>query len=99
MLWVVVGLSTAAPVPGCAVLMYVCIAGGAVQCCVLSTAVPVPGCAVLMHVQPEEQPNVVFRHLWEIQHLSGECLLCQFLVRHRINPQESYDTCLFDKDW
>lgn len=49
--------------------------------------------------QPQQQPNALFRHLWDIQHTSGECFLCQFLARHRANPQPQYDTCLFNRDW
>jgi hypothetical protein len=59
-----------------------------------SCAVP-----IVLLVQPLDQPNPLFRHLYEVRNTTGECGLCQFLARHRVNPQPHYQTCLFDKDW
>lgn len=58
-------------------------------------------CAALLCpiMQPEDQPNPLFRHLWEIRGTTGECQMCQFLARHRADPKPSYTTCLFDRDW
>lgn len=50
-------------------------------------------------LQPEDQPNPLFRHLWSVRKTSGECALCQFIARHRVDPQEQYDTCLFNQEW
>lgn len=49
--------------------------------------------------QPEDQPNTLFKYLWEMRGMTGECQMCQFLARHRVNPQPEYNTCLFDRDW
>jgi hypothetical protein len=50
-------------------------------------------------LQPEDQPSEIFRYLWGQRRTTGECFLCQFLARHRAEPQERYTTCLFNKDW
>jgi len=55
--------------------------------------------AVYAFLQPEDQPNPLFKHLWELRNTNGECALCQFLARHRVDPQPQYNTCLFNKDW
>ena len=52
-----------------------------------------------MLLQPLDQPNPLFRHLYDLRNTTSECGLCQFLARHRVNPQPHYKTCLFDKDW
>jgi hypothetical protein len=50
-------------------------------------------------LQPEDQPNPLFRHLWSVHRTPGECALCQFIARHRVEPQEQYNTCLFNEEW
>lgn len=53
----------------------------------------------LMLLQPQDQPNPLFRHLYDVRNTTGECALCQFLARHRVDPQPDYKTCLFDQEW
>lgn len=51
------------------------------------------------HRKLEDQPNEVFRYLWSLRHTTMDCRRCQFLARHRVEPQPEYTTCLFNKDW
>lgn len=50
-------------------------------------------------VPPADAPSPLFRYLWSVQHTSGECFLCQFLARHRVDPRPRYTTCLFNETW
>jgi hypothetical protein len=49
--------------------------------------------------KPLDQPSMLFRHLWQVQHTTGECFLCQFVARHRVAPLPKYTTCLFNRTW
>ncbi|KAF6258523.1 hypothetical protein COO60DRAFT_1691955 [Scenedesmus sp. NREL 46B-D3] len=51
------------------------------------------------HRKVEEQPSALFKYLWSVRNTSGECFLCQFLARHRVNPKAKYTTCLFNETW
>lgn len=51
------------------------------------------------HKKPEEQPSELFKQLWKVRHTTGECFLCQFLARHRMNPKPKYTTCMFNETW
>jgi hypothetical protein len=62
-------------------------------------ATPPPLSPPYTHTQLEDQPNEIFRYLWTVRQTTGECFLCQFLARHRAEPQPAYTTCLFNKEW
>jgi hypothetical protein len=56
-------------------------------------------CSQHTNQQPQQQPSPLFRHLWRQRNTTGECALCQFLARHRVQPQQRYTTCLFNQRW
>ena len=46
-----------------------------------------------------EKLGPLFQHLYSLRNYGGECLLCRFLAKHRMNPQPKYTTCLFNETW
>lgn len=55
--------------------------------------------SIYPYLQPEDQPNALFKHLWSVRSTTWDCFICQFLARHRINPQPRYTTCVFNATW